>query len=147
MTKVEFLLALFVLISLTACIVGGAPERFLGAIFLVWIPLDRIEHQLFGPPTYLHVDPFHMAMDTTVFVLLVWLALRANRLWPIVCAGAQCVAMGGHVASLLLAVSRPSYWAMTQFSGYVQIVALAAGTWAHWRRKRGIGPYRSWRTT
>ena len=75
MTKVEFLLALFVLISLTACIVGGAPERFLGAIFLAWIPLDRIEHQLFGPPTYLHVDPFHMAMDTIVFILLVWLAL------------------------------------------------------------------------
>ena len=145
MNTVEFLLALFAAISLTACVIGGAPERFLGIVFLVWIPLDQIEHQLYGPPTYLHVDPFHLATDTTVFVLLVWLALRANRFWPIICASAQCVAMGGHAASFLLGASRPSYWAMTQFSGYVQIIALAAGTWAHWRRKRRIGPYRSWR--
>jgi hypothetical protein len=145
MSKVETLLALFALISLAAYLVGGAPERFLGVVFLVWIPLDRIEHRLFGSPTYLRVDPFHLATDTAVFVLLVWLALRANRVWPIVCAAAQCVAMGGHAASLLMGASRPSYWAMTQFAGYVQIVALAAGTRAHWRRKRRIGPYRSWR--
>jgi hypothetical protein len=145
MSWLEILLTLFAMISFTACVIGGAPERFLGIVFLVWIPLDQIQHRLYGPPTYLHVDPFHLATDTTVFILLVWLALRANRFWPIVCAGAQCVAMGGHLAAALLGVVRAPYWAMTQFSGYVQIIALAAGTWAHWRRVRQIGPYRSWR--
>jgi hypothetical protein len=93
----------------------------------------------------LHVDPFHLATDTTVLILLIGLALRANRIWPIVCAGAQCVAVGGHLASLLLGVSRPSYRAITQFSGYVQIVTLAVATWAHCRRQRRIGPYGSGR--
>ena len=82
---------------------------------------------------------------TLVLVLFIWLALRSNRVWPIVCAGAQCVAVGGHIAALVLGSIVAAYWAMTQVSGYVQIVALAAGTWAHWRRRRRVGPYRSWR--
>ena len=142
---IDIVLALFAAISLAACFVGGPPERFLGVIFLIWIPLDRIEHFLYGRPMYDHVDPFHVATDTTVMLLLMWLALRANRLWPIICAGAQCVAVGGHLAAALMGVVMAPYWAMMQVSGYVQIIALAAGTWAHWWRKRRVGPYRSWR--
>ncbi|MGZ5791164.1 MAG: hypothetical protein ACXWI7_02890 [Croceibacterium sp.] len=142
---IDIILALFVVISLAACIVGGPPERFLGVMFLVWIPFDKIFHSLYGLATYLRVDWFLVSTDTTAFVLLLGLALRANRFWPIVCAAGQCVAVGGHLAALLLGVIKAPYWAMTQFSPYVQIVALAAGTWAHWRRNRRIGPYRSWR--
>ena len=40
---------------------------------------------------------------------------------------------------------RRAYWAMTQLPQYIQLTALLAGAWAHARRERLIGPYRSWR--
>ena len=146
MSKVETLLALFALISLAAYLVGGAPERFLGVVFLVWIPLDRIEHRLFGSPTYLRVDPFHLATDTAVFVLLVWLALRANRIWPLWAAAAQVMTFFGHIVALLEQGGlNHAYWAMTQVPPYIQLTALVCGAAFHERRFRRIGHYRSWR--
>ena len=126
---------------------GGPPERF-AAIFLAGPVLaDTVYHLLFGPSGFDRVDPWHVFLDFTILGFVTWLALRANRIWPLFVAAAQLLSVTGHIAVILQPDGmRRAYWAMTQLPQYIQLTALLAGAWAHARRERMIGPYRSWRT-
>lgn len=126
---------------------GGPPERVAGAILLAWMVTDISYHVVFGSSDFNSVDPMHLVLDGSLMVAMVWLALRANRMWPLWVAAASLVSMSGHFAILIQPVGmRRAYWALTQLPQYVQLIALLLGTQAHMRRLRKLGqPYRSWR--
>jgi hypothetical protein len=125
---------------------GGAPERAAAAIIVAWIVGDALYHILFGPSGFERVDPVHLVLDGAELAALLWLALRANRVWPLFAAAAQLICVTGHAAVLLEPDGmRRAYWAMTQLPQYIQLTALVMGAAAHARREQLIGPYRSWR--
>jgi hypothetical protein len=125
---------------------GGPPERLAAMIIVAWILIDGFYHVLFGPSGFQNVDPVHLVLDGGELVAIVWLALNANRTWPLWAAAAQVICVSGHLAVLLEphGMSR-AYWAMTQLPQYVQLTALLLGATAHARRVRLMGQYRSWR--
>ena len=125
---------------------GGPPERLAAAIIVSWIVADVSYHLMFGPSGFDEVDPVHLVIDGGELVAIVWLALRANRMWPLWAAAAQLICVSGHVAVFLSPEGmRRAYWAMTQLPPYMQLFALILGAVAHGRRLQRIGPYRSWR--
>ena len=125
---------------------GGAPERIAAAIIVVWVLSDVTYHLLFGPSGFVTVDPVHIVLDGGELIAIVWLALRANRMWPLWAAAAQVICMSGHVVAFIEEGGmRRAYWALTQLPPYIQLVALLLGAVAHVRRERRIGAYRSWR--
>lgn len=126
---------------------GGPPERLAAAIIVGWIVCDAIYHIVFGPSGFASVDPFHIVLDGAQLVAILWLALRANRIWPLWAAAAQLICVSGHVAALIEPGGmQRAYWAMTQLPQYIQLTALLFGAAAHARRERRLGgPYRSWR--
>lgn len=141
-----FVFAIFIAAGVLAWKRGGPPERAAAVIIASWVVLDSIYHLVFGPSGFDRVDPWHVFLDVTVLGLVVWIALRANRVWPLFVAAAQLLSVTGHIAVLLEPDGmRRAYWAMTQLPQYIQLTALLAGAWAHARRERLIGPYRSWR--
>lgn len=125
---------------------GGPPERF-AAVFLAGPVLaDAVYHLLFGPSGFDRVDPWHVFLDLTILGFVMWLALRANRVWPLFVAAAQLLSVTGHIAVIVQPDGmRRAYWAMTQLPQYIQLTALLAGAAAHAKRERLLGPYRSWR--
>jgi hypothetical protein len=125
---------------------GGEPERIAAKIVIVWILTDVGYHLLFGPSGFVVVDPAHLVIDGGELVAITWLALRANRIWPIWAAAAQVMTFSGHIVVLIApgGVNR-AYWAMTQIPPYVQLLAMVCGAVFHAHRYRRIGPYRSWR--
>jgi hypothetical protein len=145
------MVAIAILIVVLVCAMvanrfGGEPERFAGAIIAVWVFADGAYHMASGPSTFNGVDPVEMALDGTELVAMVWLALRANRLWPLWAAAAQLICFSGHVVALIdLGGARRAYWAITQLPQYIQLAALLIGTATHARRERRFGPERSWR--
>ena len=144
--QVVLVLLLIVLGSSAAYSRGGPPERFAAVLLAGLVLADTVYHLLFGPSGFDRVDPWHVFLDVTVLGLVVWIALRANRVWPLFVAAAQLLSVTGHIAVLLEPDGmRRAYWAMTQLPQYIQLTALLAGAWAHARRERLIGPYRSWR--
>lgn len=126
---------------------GGSPERGVATIVIAWIVLDQLYHLIFGLSRFDKVDPFHLVLDSIELIAISWLALRANRVWPIWAAAAQLICVAGHsVAIIESGGMRRAYWAMTQLPPFVQIVALMGGTVLHALRTRQIGSYRSWRS-
>lgn len=126
---------------------GGAPERVAAAVVVLWIATDTAYHVIFGPSGFISVDPFHLALDGVQMVAMVWVALMANRMWPLWAAAASLICFSGHLAVLIHPVGMSqAYWALTQIPQYIQLIALLLGTHAHVKRlKRLGGPYRSWR--
>lgn len=140
-------LAVFVVSWIFAHFRGGPPERYAAAILLVWISTDTAYHLIFGRSDWGYVDPVHLLLDGAQLAAITWIALQANRMWPLWAAAAALVCFAGHLAVF----ARPegmqrAYWALTQIPQYIQLAALLLGIVAHIRRvKRLGGPYRSWR--
>jgi hypothetical protein len=143
----EVVLALAVLagVAFLAMARGGPPERLAAVIIVCWIVADLAYHLAFGPSGFREVDPVHLVLDGGELVAIVWLALRANRMWPLWAAAAQLICVSGHLALFAAPGMTQAYWAMTQLPQYVQLAALVLGALAHARRYARIGPYRSWR--
>ena len=145
--EVTLVLASLLVAAVVAVREGGAPERIGAVIIAAWILSDWIYHVLFGPSGFERVDPVHVVLDGAELVAIMWLALRANRMWPLWAAAAQLICVSGHLAAFVDPGMRRAYWAMTQLPQYIQIVTLMLGALAHARRERRVGRYRSWRLT
>jgi hypothetical protein len=113
---------------------------------MAWLMTDVSYHLLFGPSSFDKADPVHLVLDGAELAAMIWLALNANRTWPLWAAALQVICMSGHVAVTIEPDGmRRAYWAITQLPQYGQLAAMLLGTVAHVRRQRRIGPYRSWR--
>lgn len=144
--RVVLILVLVVAGCLLAYRRGGPPERYAATVIAGWVLTDATYHLLFGPSGFVLVDPVHVVLDGAELVAITWLALRANRMWPLWAAAAQLMCVSGHfVAVVEPGGMRRAYWAMTQLPAYIQLIALVCGAYAHARRFERIGPYRSWR--
>jgi hypothetical protein len=143
--EVILALTLFFAVAFVAVARGGPPERLAAAIIVCWIMVDVSYHLVFGPSGFARVDPVHLVLDGGELVAIMWLALRANRMWPLWAAAAQLICVSGHIALFMEPGMRRAYWAMTQLPPYIQVTALLLGAVAHARRFERIGPYRSWR--
>ena len=146
-TRVILILSIVVIASAISYRRGGPPERLAAMLIAGWVLTDALYHLLFGPSGFDRVDPVHLVLDGGMLGAIVWLALRANRVWPLFAAAAQLMCFSSHIAVMVTPEgARRAYWAMSQLPQYIQLAALLAGAAAHARRERMIGPYRSWRT-
>jgi uncharacterized protein YjeT (DUF2065 family) len=125
---------------------GGPPEKITAGVILGWAALDTVYHLIFGPSGFQRVDPVHVVLDSTELVAVMWLALTANRMWPLWVAAAQLMCVSGHIGAFVYPHGmRRAYWAMTQLPQYIMLTALLLGAAAHKRRLKRVGQYRSWR--
>jgi len=107
---------------------------------------DLANHMLFGDPTWFEVNPGHFVIDTWAFLTLTWVALKANRGWPMVLSATALMVVVAHFTKLFeIDEARRSYWVMTQVPPLLQLVVLIVGTAAHAARQQRIGRYMPWR--
>lgn len=125
---------------------GDEPERLVALVIAFASVLDVLNHAAFGDPAFFAVNPGHLVIDAWAMIALVWVALRANRGWPLWASSAQIIIMLGHFAKIVdLSLVRYGYFAMTQLPTNIQVVALFLGTAAHIRREERVGRYHAWR--
>lgn len=125
---------------------GGEPEKLAAGVLVATTVLDLGNHAMFGEPAFFAVNPGHLVIDTWAMIALMWIALKANRGWPLWVSAAQIIVVLGHLAKIIeLSLVRYGYFAMTQMPLNVQAVALLLGTFAHVRREELIGRYHAWR--
>lgn len=126
---------------------GGNPERLFSVSVTIWAAVDVGYHYFFGAPNFERLVVAHAIFDMALFLVILYIAIRANRMWPCWAAAAALIVMLGHLAAALeMAGMQRAYWAMTQMPFLIQLLALVLGTNLHIRRTRLVGPYNSWRS-
>ena len=125
---------------------GGKPEMLGAGIIALNLCIDFAVRAWVGQWDFSTFSSRRFVIDLIEFTLLFSLALHANRVWPIVSAASQLVAIAGSLAVWESGGGmRVAYWAVTQLPLFGQLAALAFGTVFHLRRQAVIGPYRDWR--
>ena len=113
---------------------GGAPERLVALIFLAAAPLSRLAY-LYPVNRFSSVEPALFAIDATVLALLVWIALRADRTWPVWQAALQLILVGIHLAVWLKIQEHRWVYQIAAFAiAYPMLAVLLVGTWRHRQR-------------
>lgn len=133
--------------------IGRGPERYTAGILITSFLLTLANRTLRGPFGFDHVDPVLATIDGLTLVATTWVALRANRLWPLVVSSFQWLIVFAHVSVLITpylaeraaTMINQGYWAMMIVSNYAQLILISLGTLTHYLRERRIGRYRSWR--
>ncbi|WP_404373718.1 hypothetical protein AB5I39_08575 [Sphingomonas sp. MMS24-J45] len=122
---------------------GGAPERAAAAVFLLAFPASRV--------AFLTGWHFHglavgvLLVDLAMLLPLVWIALRANRQWPIPMAAMQMLGLAGHFLKLAEPSMLPLlYWLGRIAWAYPMLVLLALATLRHVNRERRLGAEPPW---
>ncbi len=94
------------------------------------------------------VEPGLFMIEVVVTVVLVTVALRANRMYTLWIAGFQIIALMAHFArELANQISPIAYVMMYVGPSYLQIITLGLGIWLHHQRVQRHGNYRSWRSS
>ncbi|MFN4113629.1 MAG: hypothetical protein ACK4GD_06785 [Sphingomonadaceae bacterium] len=140
-------MALFVVLAIWAWRAGGGPEKACAWLFVGMFAADRVYHLLVTPAIELEtVDAWHFALDIGVFAIILPIALRANRLYPLGLAACQLIAVNAHVARDSFTQITPiAYNIMYVAPSYLQLLILGFGILAHVQRIQHYGPYRDWR--
>ena len=125
---------------------GDEPEQLTALVMMTGLFGDSINHWLFGTPNFFTINPGHIVLDGWMLIVMVWVALYANRGWPLWVGALQMIVMAGHLSKLIdIAEIRRGYWAMVAVPGYIQLITLWIGLASHIRRVERIGNYAAWR--
>jgi hypothetical protein len=126
---------------------GAGPERWLAGTFVMMFALDRLYHFQFGPgQIFLGANLGHILIDGAATAVFVWIALSANRVYPLWLAGFQLMSTVSHVVRAISpAIADNAYTMLMIFPSYLQTAAFGLGLSMHILRKKKYGPYRSWR--
>lgn len=123
---------------------GGPPERIAASLYwLAW--LTTLVANPVATERWRNIEIAYFLIDLCLLLALTVLALRANRNWPMAAASLQLIIVTGHVAKLIdPQLLGSAYAIMSVFWPYLQLLILAGGTWAHWRRTTTQGDVATW---
>ena len=113
---------------------GGAPERIVGGAMLAAYAATLLSYSELST-RFDHVEMAVLIVDAILLCVLVAVALRADRLWPLFVAGLHISTVGAHLIKFFdLNMIRVTYAVMIAAWSYPMLGFLAIGTWRHRRR-------------
>lgn len=118
---------------------GGAPERIVGGAMLSAFVATLFAHADYGL-RFSNVETGVLIIDTMLMIALLFVALRADRGWPLILAGLHLCTMGAHMVRLIDPdMIRVTYALMIAVWSYPMLLGLLVGTHRHRSRLRERG--------
>lgn len=116
-----------------ALVKGGADERIVAA----GLAVDVVVTVALRDTTWPHVQWAGFGADVLLFILLLVIALRSSKFWPLFAAAFGFLDAITHVGKLVdLHVNQWAYLTAIVIWSYALFIALGIGTWNHWRAQR-----------
>lgn len=141
--RVAIFSALLILASLFAMVRGGAPERIVGAALLLAFGASIGMQQPLAS-RFVAVEWGIFAADLLLLLVLLGVALHADRFWTLWLAAFHMLGTGGHlVRSLDHGIEPIAYAILLASWSYPMILLLVIGTARHARRCK-LGHERDW---
>lgn len=131
-------IVMMLLVVLFAWARGGNPERHVALILFGMLVASTGYAALVGHWTkYYDIPWFRVGLDIVGFLLILWVALYADRWWPLWVASGQLLSVIAHFLRLIDAQIPPlAYAVMEQWPFWMAIVITGLGTYLHARRKK-----------
>ena len=125
---------------------GSRAERVAGLAMAVAYLATLASYSQFAS-RFAQVETGVLVVDLLLLIVLVAVALKADRGWPMGLAAFQLDTVGAHIARLLdLDMIRVTYAVMLAMWSYPMLALLVAGTWRYRRRCRQSGDIPVWGT-
>lgn len=126
---------------------GGGPERICSGTVIGMVIAEFVYHAIFGPDeAFDRFHLWHFTLDSLALVVLVTVALQANRFYPMVLAAAQLVAFTSHIVRALVEpVSSLAYYLLYNMPFWFQLVILAIGIVRYGRNAADAATSKDWR--
>jgi hypothetical protein len=123
---------ILVVVSSGAIWKGEVEERIAGAALFVTV----FATYLLRDHSWPSLQYAAFAMDAVMLAVLVFLALRTAKYWPLAAAGFQLLAVLTHIGKMIdPQVNQWAYLTAIVIFTYLVIIALAVGTWNSWRAR------------
>jgi hypothetical protein len=134
MSNQAFYWTLLVLAFVYVMVRGSAPERLAMSAWTLASLLSTAA-VVSGLGAYETLQFGVFAVDIALLVFLIWLALRADRFWPLWVTGFHLLGVMTHIAKAITPDLHPWAYAVGQsIGGYLIIGAIVAGTARQHRR-------------
>lgn len=92
MLKLQF--ALLLIVTILAIRYAGRPEQLVSGTFLSVLVIDQTFHLIVAPLLpKIDVATWHFALETILSVVVIFIALKADRFWTLFVASAQAIAL------------------------------------------------------
>lgn len=130
--------ALLLLVAVFAWKWGGKPERHVALILFGMLVVNTGNAMLVGHWTRYHAIPwFRVGLDIVGLGLVLAIALRADRWWPLWVGSVQLLSVLAHLLRVLHAEIPPLVYAiMERWPFMIATVITGMGTYLHARRAR-----------
>ncbi|OYY68631.1 hypothetical protein [Sphingomonas sp. 28-63-12] len=136
-------LSILVVCCLYALVRGGAPERLGTAALLVAIVASRFAPAS-GPVRFQTIEYGIMAVDAALLAVILIIAVRAQRFWPMWMAAILLDTVLTHLLMLSPKLIPWSYSVMNAAWSYPIPIILAIGAWRHRARIDTYGSDPAW---
>jgi hypothetical protein len=136
MVKFLFQIALLLFVTLFASKKGGKPERHVTTVLLGMFVASTIHGFVVGSWTdYSEIPWSRISLDFFGFILLLGIALKADRWWPLWVASVQLLSVLAHVLRVIDAALPPLVYAvLEQWPFWIAIMITGLGTYLHARK-------------
>ena len=115
---------------LFALLKGGQDERFAATALVANVAVSWVVEVSRVP----HLKWVCLALDAALLLVLIGLALRSAKVWPMMAASCQLVDTLTHVAVLLdPRIGGWAYWTAIIIWTWALMITIAVGVWNHWR--------------
>ena len=144
MLRIAIFVALLILTCGYALWRGGAPERVV-AMALLTATIASAMVRADVDHRFVEMETGLLIVDGLLLIVLVVVASRADRGWPLLVAGFHLVTVSAHVIKLVETAMIPvAYALLIALWSYPMLIALGIGTWRHHCRIRRHGADRDW---
>lgn len=138
-----FLIVIWLLLFLTVAFAwasDGTPERICAGAMLCLVIFDQVIRALISVDLFRSFQEYLMAMDLLLALIVVGVAILANRIWPLFAAGLLLIPVLADLVSIIVPYGmQVAYWALNQLPFYCSMVVVLIGSvCAGRRKKRGL---------
>ena len=123
---------------------GGAPEKIAASIVVVGSLLTAaVAHN--AAVRFSSVELGIFLVDVAALAGFLFVAVRAERFWPLWVTALQAIGTAGHAIRLIdPTLIRWGYAFVLAFWSYPMLLLIVWGTWNHQRRQARFGADKSW---
>lgn len=138
MIRFIIFLALLGAVAIFAWLRGEWPEKASATALVMQVTIDQIFHLLTGTRggDFTEVHVWHFLLDVALLAVVVIIALRADRFWPLWLGGTMIIMVSAHALRVVAKMDPYIYAAINRYPFWLAIIVVAIGTALHDRRNR-----------